>query len=394
MKKIIIVLLLACMVLSTCSCKKKNNEVHKQEISRCKAEYQSDVQKIKETEYEKLVFDQTKFGKFGEFSSIKILKHGENTISADESIEIIKKWLTSIGKDDIDLEIELRDSSPQYERNETEEYPYDYVAVYDKYPVFSSGHGFFINTNDCYIQMGLSGIYSVSDGSITEYLKLDSLAAMDAMGVNSCDVVENGYVDDLSEQSYELTTGEISIGECSDMVKNYFESGEFYPCAEGITVDIPYIRVFKLADKYGYDFNIRRVYNDIPFAYADTGNTYKCYGDYVINEDIKHAYVIKDGKVAAFIGTCEGDSIIEIGEEQTTMVDICSATEMLDDFLADNLKVNVTSVELVYCPITEQEEELIYPCWRYSGVSMNDNQQMTFYVNAMDGQIYYYSIIN
>ena len=38
------------------------------------------------------------------------------------------------------------------------------------YPDFKTGSGFFINTNQCHIQMG-AGIYSMSDGAITRYFQ-------------------------------------------------------------------------------------------------------------------------------------------------------------------------------------------------------------------------------
>lgn len=354
--------------------------------------YMDDINAVKESTYDKLDFEACEFASIEGVETVGIYRLYSREIGAEESIEIIKDWLERIGCEDIELEKELRDASGQYERNDEQEYPYDYPAVYDHYPEFDSGSGFFINTNGCYIQMGDDGIYSMSDGSITAYLKTDSLAAMDALGVNEENIVDQGSVSQKGDDVWELPAGDMSVNDASEIVKKYFEAGTPYQNPEGISVDTPEVAVFTLDDKYGYAFKIRRVYKGVPFAYAEaSARVY--YTDYEIAEDIKTAYIINDD-VAAYTGYIDAEQIEGLIEEQTEMLCLSDAVSLLNDFLADQVMIAVNNAGLVYCTYVDSTgNKIVNPCWQFDGVNLTNNQSMRLYVNVLSGEIYYYSYV-
>lgn len=354
--------------------------------------YMDDINAIKESAYDKLDFEACEFASIEGVETVGIYRLYSREIGAEESIEIIKDWLERIGCEDIDLEKELRDASGKYKRNDEQEYPYDYPKVYDHYPKFDSGSGFFINTNRCYIQMGNDGIYSMSDGSITSYLKIDSLAAMDALGINEENIVDQGPVSQKGDDVWELPAGDMSVNDASEIVKNYFEEGTPYQNPEGISVDTPEVAVFTLDDKYGYAFKIRRVYKGVPFAYAEAGARIY-YTDYEIVEDIKTAYIINDD-VAAYTGYIDAEQIEGLIEEQTEMLCLSDAVFMLNDFLANQVMIAVNNVSLVYCTYVDGAgNKIVNPCWQFDGVNLTNNQSMRLYVNVLSGEIYYYSYV-
>ena len=360
-------------------------------ISDYKSQFESDIAEVKSSEYKNIDLKDADILSLGDVEKVGIYQLCPKGMEADESIEIIKNWLADIGCSDLDLEKELRDAGAQYADERTNaEYPYDYVAVYDYYPEFDSGEGFFINTNRCYIQMGNSGIYSMSDGSITEYLNSDKLAARDALGSNSEIIVSSGKVSDMADEEWELVSGNVKVGDAAKVVKEYFEAGTPGPNYEGISVDVPEVKVFELGDKYGYAFTVRRVFCGVPFAYSETG--YRTFYDYYIYEDMKTAYMINGDTVAAYTGYSEAEQLESLIEEQEDILSLKDAVSYMSDFLASNLMFKVNKAELVYC-ICEYEEEnqIIYPCWQFEGINITNSQEMRVYVNALSGDVYYYS---
>ncbi len=355
--------------------------------------YTEETDTVRDGAYDNLRFSDAEFASIDGVETVGIYRLYSGKLGAEESAEIVKNWLESIGCDDIDLERELRDASGQYESG-SEEYPYDYPAVFDYYPEFESGHGFFINTNQCYIQMGNDGIYSMSDGSITGLLNYDGLAAMDALGINEENIVDRGLVARKGDDEWELPGGSMSVNEASEVVKDYFEMGTPFQNPDGISVDTPEVEVFTLNDKYGYAFKVRRIYKGVPFAYADGGMRTYYSSDYEIVEDIKTAYIIYDDTVAAYTGYSDAELIEGLIEEQTEMLGLSDAVILLDDFLADQVVVEVSGVNLVYCTCVDGAgNKIAYPCWQFEGVNQTNNQIMRFYVNTLSGEIYYYSYV-
>lgn len=354
--------------------------------------YESEIIEVKESSYNNISFQDCEMMPLGDIEEVGIYRLYSVDMGVDESIEAIENWLKDIGCEDIDLEKELRDASGQYERNEYKEYPYDYQAVYDHYPEFESGRGFFINTNQCYIQMGNDGIYSMSDGSITAFLGLDTLAAMDALGINQENIVERGDTSKKSDEIWELADGEMSVEDGAKIVKDYFEAGTPRQNPSGISVDVPEVKIFTLDDKYGYAFTVRRIYHGVPFAYASTGiRTYYSSG-YEIIEDIKRAYVINHDTVSAFTGYVDAEQLEGVIEEQTEIMSFKEAVSHLSGILAGNVKLKVYKAGLVYCTYADEVNgKIVYPCWQFDGMNATNDQMMRAYVNVLSGDIYYYS---
>lgn len=355
-------------------------------------QYESEIMEIKENSYDNISFQDCEMMPLGDIEEVGIYRLYSVDMGVDESIETIENWLKDIGCEDIDLEKELRDASGQYERNEDMEYPYDYPAVYDHYPEFESGRGFFANTNQCYIQMGNDGIYSMSDGSITAFLGLDTLAAMDALGINEENIVERGNTSEKSDEIWELADGEMSVEDGAKIVKDYFEAGTPRQNPSGISVDVPEVEIFALDDKYGYAFTVRRIYHGVPFAYAATGIRTYYSSDYEIIEDMKRAYVINHDTVSAFTGYVDAEQLEGVIEEQTEIMSFKEAVSRLNEFWAGNVKLEVYKAGLVYCTYADEEGgQIVYPCWQFEGMNATNGQMMRAYVNVLSGDIYYYS---
>lgn len=356
------------------------------------AQYQADITQVQKTSYQKLNFDQCVFADLPDNDSVSVMDAGSKGVSVDESISVIKNWLADIGQENMDFDKELRDASGQLERNDSQNYPYDYPSVVEHKGELVSGHGFFINTNTCYIQMGMNGIYSMSDGTITKFLGETSFAAMDALGENEGQIVVEGTFDEMEARSYELLSGKVSVGEAAQMVKKYFEAGTPFPAATDIGIDIPYVSVFSLGNKYGYAFRLRRTYQNIPFAYTFGGSRRNESAEAVFEDD-KTAYVVNGKTVSAYTGDNEAQPFHVLMEEKD-ILSLEDAMKLLDSELAAELQVEVKNVGLAYCNVSLDEEKginIVYPCWALDGLSRNNDRRIRIYMDVLTGSLYMYT---
>lgn len=362
-------------------------------ITEYKSRYGDEIKEVKEGDFENLSFKDCEMMPLGDFEKVGIYGLYSDGIGVDESIECVKNWLEKIGCGDTDLKKELRDASGQYERDESREYPYDYVGVYDHYPEFDSGRGFFINTDRCYIQMGDNGIYSMSDGSIADYLDSGEVPAMDALGVSEKNTVDKGRVSEKSGDVWELADGEMSIGDAAEVVRNYFEAGTPRKMASGVSVDVPEVEVFESNGKYGYAFAVRRIYKGVPFANVDTGGRSYYDSEYSVTGDMKTAYIINHDTVGAFTGYSEAELLRGLVEEQTEILGLKDSVSLLNDFFAAKVRLETDKVELAYCVCiyNENEKQIAYPCWGFEGTNTTNNRKMRAFVNVLSGDVYYYA---
>lgn len=382
--------LTALVMLAGCEKKEEKKTETPVKVQEYRSQMERDIEAIQQEEYDTLQFKETSFEEFPECSEVYILQSEDRGVTVEESIQSIKEWLKEIGQEDLNLKKQLRDAANGTD-DDSKEYPYNYPGVYENRDTLANGDFFFVNTRDCYWQMGSDGAYSVSDGTINRYLQETSKAAMDALGVNEEKIVSESKIDADSDDAYELIDGETKICDARNMAVQYFAAGTPFAISEDISIDIPYAEVFQIKDKYGYIFDVCRSYKGIPIAYSDALARTE-YDDISIREDCKKAYVATSGTVNAFTGHNEAQPFSE--QEKTDQITrLRDSAPRLDQELAANLTVQVEQVAFVYCPIcTSQEEDqnTLYPCWQYSGRNILNGRGVRIYHNAVSGEIYLY----
>ena len=257
-------------------------------IEECAEQYSKDIEAVKASDYRNLSFDSCQFDELPEFDELYVMAEEDHGITTQESWDYLEEWLDSIGKRDlVDMEKEVRIVTPEVEWDETQEFPYSYPALCEHMDL-SSGGGAFITTTDCHMQISYDGAYSMSDGKMKQYLQDESLdASHGALGAYSEDIIEEGPVSELSDKSWPLISGDLTVGEGAELVKSYFEAGTPFPIQDGVSLKVPEVRVFTLGDVYGYDYFIQRIYKGIPIAYRDYGTfSEPTYG--IPQEDVKN----------------------------------------------------------------------------------------------------------
>ncbi|MCD7922778.1 MAG: hypothetical protein LUG27_10190 [Clostridiales bacterium] len=362
-------------------------------ISVCREQYDTEIETVRHSEYSRINFENCEFDSFPESEDMKLLVAEDHGITVEESWDTIENWLESIGKkSEIDMETEVKVVSTELGVDAGG----NYYTFYNHMSELSSGEGAFIDNNLCHIQITSGGIYSMSDGKITEYLGSTSSAAMDALGYSYSeeDVVAYGSYSELANEKYELASGEMTVEEGAEMVLEYFRQGTPFPPEEGVENEIAEVCVFKLKDIYAYEYIMRRIYDGIPLAYMQTGS-YQINGDVFPACDNKNAYVMDDSGVTAFSGYNEAEKMTTLYSEKE-IIGLEDLAVFLDEKLASQLNIKAETAGLVYYAVNfldseDPEEKIIFPCWEIRGVNQIKNEGIRLYVDVFTGDIYYYT---
>lgn len=357
-------------------------------VAACHADYKQETEQVRNSEYGNLRFSSCEFADFPECEDISLLRQRFYKLSPKESWEIIEQTLEDLGKrDQIDMEKEVRVVTDEVEWDMSQEYPYFYPALAEHMDLEDATLTFLI-TEQCYVR----GIAALNDGKIKDYLGIEGLVGEGTSGTYSDDVVLTGSVLELRAVSYPLISDEISVKDGAELVKDYFEAGTPIAPPEGISVDVPEVSVFRLGDVYGYDYMVRRVYRGIPFAYTDYSKNFQVQSIYLPIEDIKHAYVVDDTGVSAYVGYNECEPI-EVLYSDTEMIGIQEAAKLVSEKLASHLSVEVQNVSLEYAPyyLDGNIAIVIFPCWKFDGINTIKNEKIRIFMDVLTGDIYYYT---
>lgn len=356
-------------------------------------QYKQEAEKVLGTEYENFNYEGCEFLDLPETEELEVLAGMEHGITVQESWDTIENWLESIGKlDEIDMKSEVRVATEQLGTDENDEW----YLFYEHMSELDSGKGAFINSNQCHIQIVADGIYSMSDGKITQYLNRTSSAAGDAFGPDEEDLVERGTFAEMKDKTYRLIDGDLSVEEGAELVKAYFLAGTPFPLEEGVSIDIPMVSVYKLGDVYEYDYTLRRIYNGVPFIYYtgvhinyETGNYYS------MRSDSKHAYVADESGVTAFCGNNESEKLVSLVKGEDIIGIECMA-EILSQGFGSSMDIRIDTVDMVYVPLSfdyleDPEAKIIFPCWQFAGRNMTKGEDIRIYADVFTGDIYYHT---
>lgn len=347
--------------------------------------YSQETQQIRE---EYAAFSSCTFYDFPDTENVSVLVHSDSDISTQEAWDYIKQWLIDIGKyDQTDMEQEVRIVSSEVPLDKDEDFPYYYPALTD-YMDLNSGNGAMISNKDCHLIL----TYSMNDGKMNDYLGLDDFAENGALGDYSEDIIDSGLLTTMADTSYPLINGTLTIGEGADLVKDYFKTKTILPPYEGVENDIPEVRVFRLGDVYGYAYTMRRLYNNVPFAYTYSDLEVQFDGIYYPYEDIKIAYVVDDAGVSAYYGY-DASTILSPVYTDTQILSLSQAVDLLSENLASRMNVEFNSAGLEYMRYFTEEDPtpISFPCWMFYATNHTKGEKLVVSVDALTGYVYYYT---
>lgn len=369
-------------------------------ISEYEKVYSAEMDTVRVSDYDNIHFESCEFKAYPEAEQVGVLTEAAHGISTQEAWDTIETWLERIGKlDEVEMEKEVGtiyiDISEGEEGLDLGE-GFSCPLLYNHMDL-ETGVGAYLRRKDCSILFNGNGIVAMSDGKMSGYLNslgMEATVGDDAYGSNSADVVKEGTLSEIGEESWQLIDGELSVNDGAELVREHIMEGKPYPCTDGVTIDIPDVRVFRLGNVYGYDYTVRHRYKGVPFAYMIQGS-YNYSDDYYTVSDMENEYVADSTGVTAFYGNVESSKVEELLIE-TKIIGMERAVGSLSEKLAPHLNVMVDSVEMVYFPLVygNNDEEIVFPCWEFRGVNTVKGEKIWIYLDMLTGDIYYYTANN
>lgn len=272
----------------------------------------------------------------------------------------------------------------------------------DEVPVPS----FFFTSKKAMMQMDPNGGVQTITGSAAfdlDDMEYDTIGMYSAADENK--VIEkihipiNGFE---NESSYHLLNGNESLDEAMNytetFLNNEFDNGIAHP---DLIADITDAWVVDMDNGiYGYHFWLTSTYNDIRFdtypmkdaiGFGGDMSTCKSYSIYP-----GYAFMIEKDKL---------DSIMAFGYKraydieniQTHELKITydNAVEILSKSISSVVNMEINRVEFVYTPYEVNQYDnnklIVDAAWKFSAKNRNDNLGYIFYVNAVTGEVDYYT---
>ena len=361
-------------------------------IAEARENYDREEQQIRNMEYGNVSFAHAEFESFPACEEVSLLWEQPLKMSPQESWDYIEKQLDEMGKlESVDMEREVRVVTPELEWDETKEAPYCYPALAEHMEDLTDASGAFLDVKDCYVMVA----GRKADGKITAYLGVDAHAEREVYSDSYAqDVETSGTPAELGDQSWPLISGEITVGQGEEMVRDYFDGGGLTQPADGVSLEAVHVDVFHLKDVFGYYYQLRRVYNGLPVAFSKDASYQPLDTFFSVQEDCKDVFVADDTGVCAFAGTSERDTLTELYTDQQ-ILGAADAAELLSEKLASGVRMDVEHVSLVYEPMTQLDENtdmVLFPCWRFVGENQVKDEQLMVCVDAFTGDISCYFI--
>ena len=397
--RILAVAICATMMFSGCGSKQKDDNIEDKmyEISEYGDIHDKQVAEVLNTEWKHIRFnEEAYFEELPKFDSVCVYETSNDSSdgSVEDGIDRIKNIASLYGYPESKIEDNLYDANSRV--NEVEIEPgyveFDHALVYEHLDdgIVKNGDFFYIDTDELHIQMGNGGVYSLSDGEISRYAGSTDAIAMDALDNNSDDYTYVGRVADVADEKFDTLGGEITIGEAAEIVKSFLNNNSILP-KDLTTKAEPYqAYVKKVNDKYCIMFTVIGRVDNVPISSGNirTINGWNTSG--YTAAPTRATSIVFNGKVDAAVYAGLLDKFEVKDKQYTSILGLKAATELLDDFLGQNIVLKVEQIKFVY-------ERLIYeggtneikPAWEFTGYNSTSEREMMIWVNAIDGTVEY-----
>ena len=272
----------------------------------------------------------------------------------------------------------------------------------DEVPVPS----FFFISKKAMMQMDPTGGVQTITGSAAfklDYTENDIIGMYSAADENK--VIEkihipiNGFE---NESSYHLLNGNESLDEAMNYTKTFLNNEFDYGIAHpDLIADITDAWVVDMDNGiYGYHFWLTSTYNDIRFdtypmkdaiGFGGDMSTCKSYSIYP-----GYAFMIEKDKLDSIMAYGYKRAYdIENIQTQELKITYDNAVEILSKSISSVVNMEIHRAEFVYTPYEvnqfDNNKLIVDAAWKFSAKNRNDNLGYIFYVNAVTGEVDYYT---
>ncbi len=327
---------------------------------------------------------------------------------SSDTLELFDKLFNKYCKDKYDSS-EINDKkrfiSPDVEPNKNESYPNCFPKVSDHLKELLENkiwaNEIYIDDEKVYLSVMNGNLHALNKGGTYSYLIEKGLIEKSGKRIGMffpdiyCEVKKNYFT--TSDDKVDFSDEKITISQAQKKTIEYITElvgeHEIKPCIsqttimdmkgrtiatlyitgmyKGVPFDANEMKKIGAMGTNGYSNN-KEYYNLPECAIMDSSDNFDIITGY------SHNYKIRDEKKVN----------LKIGLKE--------ATRIVDKTFSVNLKLIIKRIELVYCRqilTDEKDGEIIYDCypvWKLSGKTNNSNNDLCIYVNALNGECYYY----
>ncbi len=200
----------------------------------------------------------------------------------------------------------------------------------------------------------------------------------------------------LKDESYQLLDKEMSIKDAVAFAEDFFMNGLPYDTNPDIGIDIPEVHVYKVKDDvFGYCFLLRKKYDGIPFDYIMSGRARSEMSNKKNYQyDMRESFMIESDDIDFWVGDEKCQNIEHIGEPIKKILGLEAAIDIVSNKLSAGVMFDIDSVELVYSREQDDDSdaEIANPVWKVIAVNENDKLSYHTYVDAVTGELRYYTM--
>lgn len=188
------------------------------------------------------------------------------------------------------------------------------------------------------------------------------------------------------EDTYNTSTGEMSVKEAIQAVETYFN--EEFPIEINNQIQYKVIKVWVLEKEngeYAFEFGIRRAYKGVGFEYAIPGTF--AYGE-KDSIDMITAYMEGKDNILFFNGLGI-DRIVEETETYEKIISPEKALAYVSEKIGNESTYEITGMELSYTTIEIDGETITEstPVWMIFAINETTDQATRFYVDVITGEV-------
>ncbi|MGN0182960.1 MAG: hypothetical protein ACI4DP_11230 [Candidatus Ornithomonoglobus sp.] len=213
--------------------------------------------------------------------------------------------------------------------------------------------------------------------------------------------VKSNYLDIQSADTYALLDKEISVKDAARTVKEMI-SDKGYSWGGALTSEVCQVKVLDIGDeKFGYSFTMTPAYKGVTFdAYEmlsdDVMSTYSKKFDHNYKLYPMNVFMMESDKIDQLCGG-RGEYDVRENAEYESVIPLNIAVKILSDCFSEEIKFSLSRADLLYAKYSLDEQDnseenlASVPVWKFRCHNSVDNLKYVVYVNAVDGNVSYYT---
>lgn len=193
-----------------------------------------------------------------------------------------------------------------------------------------------------------------------------------------------------------LSSEDVAIDEAVAFCEDYFDAKTAYADLTIADQKVHTVNLLETGDnQYAYLMYMSRAYMGVPFDYLNMEGVFSDFSDENDYKfDMSEVLMTQMGEIEYYYVNRQADVITQSDTEITEILPLSEASDIAVNYITNRVNLNVRNISFLYNNrIVDNEEytSVARPQWRFEFVNQNDNKTYIVYIDAQNGECYYYS---